>query len=256
MASTFNAIDPRSNEGGPRFTEATAADVDVAVAAAAAAFRSDQLADPARRARGLRNAAARLRARGDEIVALAESETGLPQVPRLRGELERTCLQLELHADVCHAGEHLDAVVDHADPHAMPVPRPDLRRVNIPIGVVGVFGASNFPLAFSTAGGDTASALAAGCPVIVKGHPLHPGTGEMVAREMRAACADAGLPDGTFTHLLSAGHELGVALVDHPGIAAVAFTGSGRGGRALMDRAAARPTPIPVFAEMDHSTQW
>jgi acyl-CoA reductase-like NAD-dependent aldehyde dehydrogenase len=120
----------------------------------------------------------------------------------------------------------------------------------VPIGPVAVFGASNFPLAFSTAGGDTASALAAGCPVVVKGHPAHPGTGALVASEVSAAVADAGLPGGTFAHLLSAGFAVGEALVDHPAIRAVAFTGSGRGGRALMDRAAARPEPIPVFAEM------
>ena len=251
MATTFTATDPRTNRPGPAFAQATLADVDAAVDAAATAFASDELAVARRPASALRDpAAVRLRARGDEIVAVAESETGLPQVPRLRGELERTCVQLELHADACASGEHLDAIIDHADPDAAPVPRPDLRRVNVPIGVVAVFGASNFPLAFSTAGGDTASALAAGCPVIVKGHPLHPGTGELVAAQVTAACAAAGLPAGTFTHLLSAGHQVGEALVDHPGIAAVAFTGSARGGRALMDRAAARRDPIPVFAEM------
>jgi acyl-CoA reductase-like NAD-dependent aldehyde dehydrogenase len=250
VATIFNSVDPRTNQAGPSFTEATIADVDAAVAAAAAAFGSSELADPARRAAALRGAAARLRGRADEIVAIAEAETGLPQAPRLRGELERTCVQLELHAEACEAGEHLDAIIDHADPGASPVPRPDLRRVDVPLGVVAVFGASNFPLAFSTAGGDTASALAAGCPVIVKGHPLHPGTGELVAAELRAACDDVGLPEGTFSHLLSAGREVGEALVDHPAVAAVAFTGSGQGGRALMERAAARANPIPVFAEM------
>lgn len=250
MATIFNSVDPRTNQAGPSFTEATIADVDAAVATAASAFGSSELADPARRAAALRGAARRLRGCADEIVATAEAETGLPQVPRLRGELERTCVQLELHAEACEAGEHLDAIIDHADPDAAPVPRPDLRRVSVPVGVVAVFGASNFPLAFSTAGCDTASALAAGCPVVVKGHPLHPGTGELVAAEVRAACDDAGLPDGTFSHLLSAGREVGEALVDHPAVAAVAFTGSERGGRALMDRAAARPDPIPVFAEM------
>ena len=250
VTRTFNPVDPRTGEPGPSFTEATRTDVDAAVAGARRAFASGELSDAPRVAAALRGAAARLRGRGDEIVAVAESETGLPQVPRLRSELERTCLQLELHADACQSGEHLDAIVDHADPSASPMPRPDLRRLNVPIGVVAVFGASNFPLAFSTAGGDTASALAAGCPAIVKGHPLHPGTGELVAAEVRSAVAAAGLPDGTFAHLLSAGHEVGEALVDHPAVAAVAFTGSTRGGRALMDRAARRPHPIPVFAEM------
>ncbi len=250
MATTFNPVDPRTNTRGPDFTEATPEDVEQAVAKAVAAFLSPELADPARRADGLRRAAQRLRAGADAIVALAESETGLPQTPRLRGELERTCVQLELHAAAAESGEHLDAIIDPADPDARPVPRPDLRRVNVPLGVVAVFGASNFPLAFSTAGGDTASALAAGCPVVVKGHPLHPGTGELVAQELTLAFAEAGLPEGTFAHLLAAGHETGEALVDHPGVAAVAFTGSLKGGRALMDRAARRPFPIPVFAEM------
>lgn len=194
--------------------------------------------------------ARRLRLRGDEIVACAEAETALPAEPRLRGELERTCVQLELHADACQAGEHLDVIIDHADPEASPAPRPDLRRINLPIGPVVVFGASNFPLAFSTAGGDTASALAAGCPVIVKGHRLHPGTGMLVAAEVKDAIEAAGLPAGAFSHLLAVGHDVAEALIDHPGTAAVAFTGSTGGGRAFMDRAAARPKPIPVFAEM------
>ena len=148
------------------------------------------------------------------------------------------------------AGDYVEAIIDTPDPDAKPIPRPDVRRMLVPIGPVAVFGASNFPLAFSTAGGDTASALAAGCPVVVKGHPSHPGTGELVARELRAAVADAGLPDGTFAHLLAAGVEVGEALVDAPAIAAVGFTGSTAGGRAIFDRAARRPVPIPVYAEM------
>ena len=148
------------------------------------------------------------------------------------------------------AGDYVEAIIDTPDPDAKPIPRPDVRRMLVPIGPVAVFGASNFPLAFSTAGGDTASALAAGCPVVVKGHPSHPGTGELVAREVRAAVADAGLPEGTFAHLLAAGVEVGEALVDAPAIAAVGFTGSTAGGRAIADRAARRPQPIPVYAEM------
>ena len=148
------------------------------------------------------------------------------------------------------AGDYVEAIIDTPDPDAKPIPRPDVRRMLVPIGPVAVFGASNFPLAFSTAGGDTASALAAGCPVVVKGHPSHPGTGELVARELRAAVADAGLPEGTFAHLLAAGVEVGEALVDAPAIAAVGFTGSTAGGRAIVDRAARRPQPIPVYAEM------
>src|ERR671932_367759 len=178
--------------------------------------------DRERRAAMLRGAAARLRAAGDEIVAVCEAETGLTEA-RLRSELERTCGQLEAFAAVLDAGDHVEAIIDTADPAATPIPRPDVRRMLVPIGPVAVFGASNFPLAFSTAGGDTASALAAGCPVVVKGHPSHPGTGELVAAEVRAAVEEAGLPDGTFAHLLAAGVEVGEALVDDPGTAAIGF---------------------------------
>jgi acyl-CoA reductase-like NAD-dependent aldehyde dehydrogenase len=249
MALTFNSVDPRTGEPGPRYEEATPEDVRAAVAAAAAVHRSGALRDRAKRAALLRGAAARLRAAGDEIVAVCERETGLPEA-RLRSELERTCGQLEAFAAVVDAGDDADAIIDHPDPDAVPIPKPDVRRMLVPLGPVAVFGASNFPLAFSTAGGDTASALAGGCPVIVKGHPSHPGTGELVARELRAAVADAGLPDGTFTHLPAAGVEVGEALVDAPEIAAVGFTGSFAGGKALFDRAARRPVPIPVYAEM------
>src|SRR5688572_30659348 len=249
MATTFNSVDPRTGEPGPAYEEATDDDVRSAVAAAADVHRSGALADRDKRAALLRGAAARLRAAGDEIVTTAMAETGLPEA-RLRGELERTAGQLEAFAAVVDAGDYVEAIIDTPDPDAKPIPRPDVRRMLVPIGPVAVFGASNFPLAFSTAGGDTASALAAGCPVLVKGHPSHPGTGEIVAREVRAAVADAGLPEGTFTHLLAAGIEVGEALVDAPAIQAVGFTGSTAGGRAIMDRAARRPQPIPVYAEM------
>src|SRR5919108_3314352 len=157
---------------------------------------------------------------------------------------------LEAFAAVIDAGDYVEAIIDTPDPDAKPIPRPDVRRMLVPVGPVAVFGASNFPLAFSTAGGDTASALAAGCPVVVKGHPSHPGTSEVVARQVRAAVRATGLPDGTFSLLQSSGVEVGEALVDEPAIAAVGFTGSLAGGRALHDRAAARPRPIPVYAEM------
>jgi acyl-CoA reductase-like NAD-dependent aldehyde dehydrogenase len=247
MALTFNSVDPRTGTAGPAFDEAQPEDVRAAVAAATAA--APALRDRERRAALLRGAAARLRAAGDEIVTTCEAETGLPEV-RLRSELERTAGQLELFASVVDAGDHVEAIIDTPDPDAKPIPRPDVRRVLVPLGPVAVFGASNFPLAFSTAGGDTASALAAGCPVVVKGHPSHPGTGEIVARELRAAATDAGLPEGTFAHLLASGVEVGEALVDDPGITAVGFTGSIAGGRAVHDRAAGRPVPIPVYAEM------
>jgi 2,5-dioxopentanoate dehydrogenase len=225
MALTFNSVDPRTGEPGPSYEEASPEDVRAAVEAAAAVHRSGALRDRARRAALLRGAAARLRAAGDEIVGVCEAETGLPELPRLRSELERTCGQLEAFADIVDHGDDAEAIIDHPDPSARPIPKPDVRRMRFPIGPVAVFGASNFPLAFSTAGGDTASALAAGCPVVVKGHPSHPGTGELVARELHAAVADAGLPAGTFANLTAAGVEVGEALVDAPEIAAVGFTG-------------------------------
>jgi acyl-CoA reductase-like NAD-dependent aldehyde dehydrogenase len=249
MALIFNSVDPRTGEPGPSYEEATPADVRAAVATAAEVHRSGALRDRARRATLLRGAAGRLRAAGDEIVARCETETGLPEA-RLRSELERTAGQLEAFAEIVDAGDDAEAIIDHPDPDAKPIPKPDVRRMRVPLGPVAVFGASNFPLAFSTAGGDTASALAAGCPVIVKGHPSHPGTGELVARELRAAVADAGLPEATFAHLPAAGIEVGEALVDAPEIAAVGFTGSFNGGKAIFDRAARRAVPIPVYAEM------
>jgi NADP-dependent aldehyde dehydrogenase len=250
MPRIFNSVDPRTGELGPSYEEASPEDVRAAVEAAAAVHRSGALRDRVKRSALLRGAAARLRAAGDEIVAVCETETGLPEVPRLRSELERTCGQLEAFAAIVDAGDDAEAIIDHPDPSATPIPKPDVRRMRIPLGPVAVFGASNFPLAFSTAGGDTASALAAGCPVIVKGHPSHPGTGRLVARELSAAVADAGLPEGTFAHLPAAGVEVGEALVDAPEIAAVGFTGSFAGGKAIFDRAAKRPVPIPVYAEM------
>jgi NADP-dependent aldehyde dehydrogenase len=250
MATMFNSVDPRTGKPGPSYEEASPQVVRAAVEAAAAVHRSGALRDRAKRSALLRGAAARLRAAGDEIVAVCEAETGLPELPRLRSELERTCGQLEAFAVIVDAGDDAEAIIDHPDPDAKPIPKPDVRRMRFPLGPVAVFGASNFPLAFSTAGGDTASALAAGCPVIVKGHPSHPGTGELVARELRAAAAEAGLPKGTFAHLPAAGVEVGEALVDAPEITAVGFTGSFNGGKAIFDRAARREVPIPVYAEM------
>jgi acyl-CoA reductase-like NAD-dependent aldehyde dehydrogenase len=249
VSTTFHAIDPSTGASGAAFEEATPADVHDAVTAADAVFRSGALRDPDARVALLRGAASRLRAAGDEIVAMAGAETGLPE-GRLRSELERTAGQLEAFAAIVEAGDYVEAIIDTADPDAKPIPRPDVRRMLVPIGPVAVFGASNFPLAFSTAGGDTASALAASCPVVVKGHPSHPGTTAIVAREVSAAVTDAGLPEGTFSVLQSSGVEVGEALVDEPAIAAVGFTGSFNGGKALYDRAAARERPIPVYAEM------
>lgn len=220
-----------------------------AAQAALAASLDPALADPDRRAALLAGAAAGLRAEAAAVTAAAGEETGLP-APRLEGELERTARQLEAFAALAASGEYVEARLDPADPEAKPIPRPDLRRMLVPIGPVAVFGASNFPLAFSVAGGDTASALAAGCPVVVKEHPGHPRTSELVAEIVARAVAAAALPAGAFGLLRSAGPEAGEALVERPEIAAVAFTGSFAAGTALVRRAAARPVPIPVFAEM------
>jgi NADP-dependent aldehyde dehydrogenase len=249
MSATLHGVDPRTGQAGPELAESTADELDAAIAAAAQAAHDPRLADADRRAGMLRGAAARLRDHKDEIVELAAGETGLPEA-RLNGELERTAVQLEMLGGVIAAGDHLGVIIDPVDAHAVPVPRPDLRRMLVPIGPVAVFGASNFPLAFSTAGGDTASALAAGCPVVVKGHPAHPRTGSLVAEQVSAAVADAGLPAGTFGHALEAGFGLAERLVRDDRIEAVAFTGSLRGGQAISRHAADRPRPIPVYAEM------
>jgi 2,5-dioxopentanoate dehydrogenase len=177
------------------------------------------------------------------------AETALPR-PRLAGEVARTCGQLRLFSTVIEDGSWADARIDRAIPDRKPTPRPDIRSMLVPIGPVAVFGASNFPLAFSVAGGDTASALAAGNPVIVKAHPAHPGTSEIVATVITEAVAQAGMPAGVFSMLYDDGFVIGQELVKHPAIEAVAFTGSQRGGRALMDIAARRERPIPCFCEM------
>jgi NADP-dependent aldehyde dehydrogenase len=195
----------------------------------------------------LRAVAAALEAHRDELVALADAETGLGEV-RLGGELTRTTVQLEMFAGVIEEGSFLDLVIDRADPDAVPAPRPDLRRMLIPIGPVAVFAASNFPFAFSVAGGDTASALAAGCPVVVKAHPGHPGLSARCAEIIVDALAEAGAPDGSFA--IVHGLDAGRALVTHPAIAAVGFTGSLTGGRALFDLACSRPDPIPFYGEL------
>src|SRR5581483_9182399 len=216
MSATLHGVDPRTGQAGPELAASTADDLDAAIAAAASAARDPRLADAGRRAAMLRGAAARLRDHRDAIVEAAGSETGLPEA-RLSGELERTAVQLEMLGAVIEGGDHLEVIIDPADPKAAPVPRPDVRRMLVPIGPVAVFGASNFPLAFSTAGGDTASALAAGCPVVVKGHPAHPRTGSLVAEQLTAAVVDAGLPEGTFGHVLEAGFDLAERLMrdDH-----------------------------------------
>jgi NADP-dependent aldehyde dehydrogenase len=220
--------------------------VDRAAESARTAFPELARTADAVRATWLRAVAEALDAEGSELIPIAADETALSDV-RLRGEIARTTGQLRLFADVLDEGSYLEATIDHAVPDAIP-PRPDLRRMLRPLGPVAVFAASNFPFAFSIAGGDTASALAVGCPVVVKAHPGHPALSRLTARIVEEALRAAGAPDGAFA--MVEGYEAGVALIEHPAIAAAAFTGSVAGGRALHDRAALRPEPIPFFGEL------
>lgn len=246
----FHAIDPATGEAiEPAFTDAGPAHVAQAAALAAVAFPIYRETSPERRAAFLEAIATNIEALGDELIARASQETGLP-IARITGERGRTCGQLRLFASWVREGGADEPRIDPALPDRKPLPRSDLRMRHVGIGPVAVFGASNFPLAFSVAGGDTASALAAGCPVVVKGHPAHPGTSELVGRAIREAVAEASLPEGVFSLLSGTTNELGGALVADPRIAAVGFTGSRSGGLALVKIAAARPVPIPVYAEM------
>ncbi|MFG2221536.1 aldehyde dehydrogenase (NADP(+)) [Streptomyces sp. NPDC048644] len=239
------SVDPRTGKRREQVAvEATAAEVDTAVGAAHAARPA--LADRAVRAALLRRAADLLDAAGERVIEAADAETALGP-GRLTGELARTTYQLRSFADSVDEGAFLDVRIDHADPALTP-PRPDLRRYKIPLGTVAVYAASNFPLAFSVPGGDTASALAAGCPVVIKAHPDHPATSELCAALLRRAAADVGLPDGVIG--LVHGFQAGLDLVRHPQVCAAGFTGSVRGGRALHDAAAARPHPIPFHGEL------
>jgi len=245
----FHAINPATGETlAPAFHGATAADIDRACLLADAAFDAFRATSPDQRARFLEAIADGIEALGDPLIARAHAESALP-VARLQGERGRTTGQLRLFAQVLRAGLWQGATLDRALPERTP-PRPDLRMQKIAVGPVAVFGASNFPLAFSVAGGDTAAALAAGCPVVAKAHPAHPGTSELVGRVIRQAVADAGLPEGVFSLVTGTGHAVGTALVAHPAIQAVGFTGSRSGGLALMHVAASRAQPIPVYAEM------
>lgn len=248
--ATFHGVDPSSGAQLPTsFSEAGPAEVTAACALAAAAFPRFSTLEPGARASFLELVADEIMGIGDELIVTAMAESGLPR-PRLEGERVRTVNQLRLFAEVVRQGEWLDATIDPAQPERTPAPRVDLRRMNVALGPVAVFGASNFPLAFSVAGVDTAAAFAAGCPVIVKGHPAHPGTGELVARVIKKAVAACGLPEGVFSFLPGTSNELGRALVADPRVKAVGFTGSRAGGVALMRVAEQRPEPIPVFAEM------
>ena len=222
-------------------------ELNAKVEAAHTAFEKGRAADPRTRGSWLEAVADGLEADADALVGLADQETHLGEA-RLRGELKRTVFQLRLFAAEVRAGEHFDATIDHADPEWGMGPRPDLRRLNVPIGVVGVFGASNFPFAFSVIGGDSASALAAGCAVVHKAHDGHLKLALRTADAVVAALDAAGAPAGLFS--LVTGRAAAEALVDHPLVKAIGFTGSTAGGRVLFDRANARPEPIPFYGEL------
>ena len=246
----FYAVHPATGaKGDVAFSNASPADVADAAALADAAFESFSTLSPDARASFLEAVADQIVAIGDLLIETAMAESGLPR-PRLEGERGRTVGQLRLFASYVRQGDWLDATIDKALPDRAPLPRSDLRRVNQSLGPVAVFGASNFPLAFSVAGGDTASAFAAGSPVVVKGHPAHPGTGELVARAIAAAVKASGLHEGVFSYLPGTTNDLGGALVSDARIKAVGFTGSRGGGIALMKIAAGREEPIPVYSEM------
>ncbi len=248
--SGFRFIDAGTGKpSGEVFPVHGVADVEATCAAAEAAFDAYRAIDNDARASFLEAIGDAIVAIGDELIVTAMRESGLPRA-RLEGERSRTVGQLKLFADVVRRGGWMGVRIDPAQPHRVPLPRPDLRLRMVPLGPVAVFGASNFPLAFSTAGGDTASALAAGCPVVVKGHPAHPATGALVANAILTAARVSGMPDGVFGHLVGPDNALGAALVEDTRIAAVGFTGSRRGGLALMKLAQARKVPIPVYAEM------
>ncbi|TEA60467.1 aldehyde dehydrogenase (NADP(+)) [Pseudomonas sp. CH235] len=246
----IHGINPATNSPlRPAYAGGSAEHVEQACALAWAALDRYRETSLETRAEFIETIAGEIEALGDELIDRAMAETGLPR-PRLLGERGRTCQQLRLFARTVRAGEWLDVRVDSAQPQRQPMPRSDLRQRQIPLGPVAVFGASNFPLAFSVAGGDTASALAAGCPVIVKAHGAHPGTSELVGRAVARAVKACGLPEGVFSLLYGSGREVGIALVSDPRIKAVGFTGSRSGGLALIKAAQARPEPIPVYAEM------
>src|SRR6266496_4724086 len=244
------AINPATGTTlGPDYFWATTADVDAAAQLAEKAFTEFSRWPAKRRAGLLRRIAELVEATAPTIQARANQETALP-LARLQGETARTCGQLRLFASLIEEGWWLDARIDHGDPNRKPLPKPDVRSLLVALGPVVVFSSSNFPLAFSVAGGDTASALAAGCPVVVKPHQGHLGTSELVGLVIQQAAKDCHAPEGVFSMLFGPGRDVGMALVKHPLIKAVGFTGSRSGGRALMDAAAARPAPVPVYAEM------
>ena len=244
----FTGITAKAVADAPAFKIATTSEVDAAMQKAQVAFQAYRHFTGALKAKFLRVIADEIEALGDPLIHAAMTEAGLPE-GRVKGERGRTVGQLRLFADHVEEGSWVNAIIDNGDSERKPFPKPDVRTMLQPMGPVVVFTASNFPLAFSTAGGDTASALAAGCPVVVKGHEAHPVTNELVSLAIQKAAKKSGMPDGVFS-MVNGDYKTGGALVKHPLTAAVAFTGSLRGGRALFDIANKRPHPIPVFAEM------
>jgi len=246
----FQAHNPVTGEAlEPNFYAASAEEVNLAASLAQEAFATYRNTPGAEKAKFLRAIAGNIERVSDEIIERCTLETALPKA-RLQGETARTCHQLRLFAQLVEEGSWLMARIDQADPDRKPLPKPDVRSLLRPLGPVVVFGASNFPLAFSVAGGDAASALAAGCPVIVKGHSAHPGTGELVGHAVREALRSCTLPEGVFSLLFGGGNEIGTELMKHPYVKAGGFTGSRTAGKHLMNIAASRPEPIPFYAEM------
>ena len=246
----FFAIDPANGEPlAPGFFTASSEDVELAVRLASEAFAFYGRTSGKQRGILLRTIAAKIESIVAVLVERAHQETALPKA-RLQSEAARTCAQLHLFAEVVEEGSWVGARIDRAEPNRKPAPKPDIRAMLRPLGPIAVFGASNFPLAFSVAGGDTASALAAGNPVVVKAHPAHPGTSSLVGRAIRDSVTECGLPEGVFSLLFDSATQVGIALVKHSFLKGVGFTGSRVAGRALMDLAAARPEPIPFFGEM------
>ena len=247
---TYTTFNPELNEANKTvFTEATSEEIEEAVNLAADAFKEFSTISGVKKAEFLNTIASEILALDSLLIETYCLESGLPK-ERAMAERTRTIGQLRSFANLVAEGSWVEASIDKAEPNRTPNAKPDIRKILIPIGPVVVFGASNFPLAYSTAGGDTAAAFAAGCPVLVKSHPMHAGTGELVASAIIKAAEKTGMPNGVFSNLNSSGIEVGQQLVSHPKVKAVGFTGSIKGGRALLDLAAKRAEPIPVFAEM------
>jgi len=249
-AETFQSYDPTLGmKMDLHFHKATSDEVNKAAEKAASAFQQYRKKSGAEKAKFLETIADEIMAIGDELIDVCCKETALPK-GRIEGERMRTVNQLKLFASMVKEGSWLDARIETALPDRAPLPKPDIRFMQIGLGPVVVFGASNFPLAFSVAGGDTASALAAGCPVIVKAHSAHPATSELVGKAIQKAAQKTNMPDGVFSLLFGDGSKVGTQLVKHPEVKAVGFTGSFKGGKALFDAAVTRDVPIPVYAEM------